>query len=419
MHSKAVLNNYQYNSKIYIRDTFLRDMKMKKIAINGTGIAGTTLAWWLREYGFQPTLFEKAPEFRAGGYLVDFWGPACEIMKKMGLFEQLKTKSYQIKNIHCFDENGRRSSKVNISSLITDNYDEFLSVKRGDIAETIYKACEGIDIRFGTSIEKIEEKDKTITAHLSNGTKEDFDLVIGADGLHSHIRNIAFDKSEYQEYDLNKYVAALSLKSYDHYEKYTYALSVGEKRQVARVCLDQDETLIMFTLDADLVKQFPATLEQKKELLQKSFNNFGWETPDILNKLDDVEEIYFDKVSQIRMDTWHKGRVALVGDSAACPSILMGLGSIFAIVEAYVLAGELHQAKGDHNIAFDQWQHRLKDIIARKQKVGLTNLSVAASDEIVKKYLSTITVKISSTPVISKFIGAGIFKDPIEVPEYK
>ena len=175
----------------------------------------------------------------------------------------------------------------------------------------------------------------------------------------------------------------------------------------------------MFTLDADLVKQFPATLEQKKELLQKSFNNFGWETPDILNKLDDVEEIYFDKVSQIRMDTWHKGRVALVGDSAACPSILMGLGSIFAIVEAYVLAGELHKAKGDHNIAFDQWQHRLKDIIARKQKVGLTNLSVAASDEIVKKYLSTITVKISSTPVISKFIGAGIFKDPIEVPEYK
>lgn len=237
---------------------------MKKIAINGTGIAGTTLAWWLREYGFQPTLFEKAPEFRAGGYLVDFWGPACEIMKKMGLFEQLKAKSYQIKNIHCFDENGRRSSKVNISSLITDNYDEFLSVKRGDIAETIYKACEGIDIRFGTSIEKIEEKDKTITAHLSNGTKEDFDLVIGADGLHSHIRNIAFDKSEYQEYDLDKYVAALSLKSYDHYEKYTYALSVGEKRQVARVCLDQDETLIMFTLDADLVKQFPATLEQKK-----------------------------------------------------------------------------------------------------------------------------------------------------------
>lgn len=77
---------------------------MKKIAINGTGIAGTTLAWWLRKYGFQPTLFEKAPEFRTGGYLVDFWGPACEIMKKMGLLEQLKAKSYQIKNIHCFDE---------------------------------------------------------------------------------------------------------------------------------------------------------------------------------------------------------------------------------------------------------------------------------------------------------------------------
>lgn len=93
------------------------------------------------------------------------------------------------------------------------------------------------------------------------------------------------------------------------------------------------------------------------------------------------------------MDTWHKGRVALVGDSAACPSILIGLGSIFAIVEAYVLAGELHKAKGDHNIAFDKWQHRLKDIIARKQKVGLTNLSVAASDEIVKNIYLLLRLK--------------------------
>lgn len=113
---------------------------------------------------------KKLLSLRNGGYLVDFWGPACEIMKKMGLFDQLKEKSYQIKNIHCFDENGRRSSKVNISSLITDNYGEFLSVKRGDIAETIYKACKDIDIRFATSINKVEEKDKTITVQLSDGT---------------------------------------------------------------------------------------------------------------------------------------------------------------------------------------------------------------------------------------------------------
>ncbi|MBK2357595.1 FAD-binding domain [Francisella hispaniensis] len=392
---------------------------MKKIAINGTGVSGLTLAWWLRKYGFEPTLFEKASELRNGGYLVDFWGPACEIMKKMGLFDQLKEKSYQIKNIHCFDENGRRSSKVNISSLITDNYGEFLSVKRGDIAETIYKACEGIDIRFATSINKVEEKDKTITAQLSDGTQEDFDLVIGADGLHSHIRSLVFDKSEYQEYELDKYVAVLSLKNYNHYEKYTYAISVGDKQQVARVCLDENETLIMFILDSSLVNNFPSTLAEKKQLLVSAFKEFKWETPDILARLTDVDEIYFDKVSQIKMDTWYKGRVALVGDSAACPSVLIGLGSIFAIIEAYILAGELHKAKGDFHIAFEQWQNRLKDIIARKQKVGLSNLSVAASDEIFKKYLSTITVKISSTPVISKFIGAGIFNDPIEVPEYK
>ncbi|AIT10218.1 oxidoreductase [Candidatus Francisella endociliophora] len=392
---------------------------MKKIAINGLGIAGPTLAWWLREYGFEPVLFEKSPEFRTGGYLVDFWGTGCEIMKKMNLFNQLEANSYKIKNIHCYDQDGRRSSKVNISTLIKDNYDEFLSLKRGDISSVIYEACNGIDIRFGVSIENIEEKEDGITAYLSDNTTENFDLVIGADGLHSHIRSLVFDSTEYEEYDLNKYVAAFTLDEYNHYEKFTYAVSVGDKQQVARVCLDENETLVMFTLDSTAISKFPETLEEKKQLILTTFKDFQWETPDILARLNNVKEIYFDKVSQIRMDNWYKGRVALVGDSAACPSILMGLGSIFAIIEAYVLAGELYKAKGDHTIAFKEWQDKLKSIIDRKQKIGLTNLSAIAPEEILNKYLSTITVKISSTPVISKFIGAGIFNEQIDLPDYK
>jgi 2-polyprenyl-6-methoxyphenol hydroxylase-like FAD-dependent oxidoreductase len=390
-----------------------------KIAINGLGIAGPTLAWWLREYGFEPILFEKAPAFRTGGYLVDFWGPACDIIKKMGLFEQFEEKSYKIKNIHCFNEDGRRSSKVNISTLIKDNYGEFLSLKRGDISSALYEACKGIDIRFGVSIENLEEKENCIIAHLSNNTRENFDLVIGADGLNSHIRPLVFNDSEYREYDLNKYVAAFSLKNYSHHENYTYGISVGENKQVSRVSLSEDETLIMFTLDSELVDKFPVSLEDKKQLLLSIFRDTKWEIPDILSELNTVDEIYFDKVSQIKMDNWYKNRVALIGDAAACPSILMGLGSIFAIIESYILAGELYKAKGDYNTAFKEWQSKLKDTIDRKQKIGLTNLSVAAPEEILQKYLSTITVKISSTPVISKFIGAGIFKDWIEIPEYK
>ncbi|ASG68192.1 oxidoreductase [Francisella halioticida] len=390
-----------------------------RIAINGIGIAGPTLAWWLREYGFEPIIFEKSPEFKSGGHLVDFWGHACEIMEKMGLLEQLRQESYQIKHIHCFDENGRRSSKINISSLIKENYGEFLSVKRGDISSVIYNACKGIDIRFGTSIENLEEQKDGITVHLSNNTKEKFDLVIGADGLHSHIRSLVFDKSEYEESDLNKYIAAFSLKDYNHYEKFTYAISVGNDKQVARVCLDEKETLVMLTIDSSLVEKIPTSLKEKKQLLQSVFKDNKWETPDILARLDNIEYIYFDNVSQVKMDNWYKGRVALVGDASSCPSILMGLGSIFAIVEAYVLAGELYKAKGNYKMAFDEWQNKLKDIINRKQKVGLSNLSLAASDEIVKKYLSTITIKVSSTPIVSKFIGAGIFNDQIELPEYK
>lgn len=394
---------------------------MKKIAINGLGIAGPTLAWWLKEYGFEPVIFEKAPEFRTGGYLVDFWGNACEVLKKMNLFEQLQDKSYLIKNIHCFDDKGNRSSKVNISELIKGNYNDFLSLKRGDISQAIYNACQekNITIKFGVSIDKLHDKKDHVTVELTDGSCEDFDLVIGADGLHSHIRSLAFNKNEYQENDLNKYIAAFSIKGYEHYEKFTYGISVGDKQQVARVSIDENETLAMFIMNASLVDNFPVSLEDKKLLLSSLFKEFKWESPEILSHLEKVDNIYFDKVSQIRMSGWHKNRVALVGDAASCPSILMGLGSIFAIIEAYVLAGELYKAKGDHAVAFNEWQNKLKDIIDRKQKIGLANLSAIAPEEIAHKYLSKITVKISSTPVISKFIGAAIFNEQIDLPEYK
>ena len=358
-------------------------------------------------------------EFRTGGYLVDFWGAGCEVLKKMGLFEELKNKSYKIKNIHCFNGKGKRSSKVDISSLIKDNYNEFLSVKRGDISSVIYNACGEIDTRFGTFVTSIEDTDDKVIAHLSDGSKESFDLVIGADGLHSHTRSLVFKDSEVVEHDLNTFVAAFSIDSYKLHENYTYGLCIEDDRQISRVTLETGETLVMFTLDSKLVDKIPVTLEEKKQILRSTFKNIQWEAPDLLAELNNVDNIYFDSVTQIKMNSWYKDRVALVGDAASCPSILMGQGSIFAIIEAYVLAGELYRAKGNHKVAFAAWQDKLKDTIDRKQKLGLMNLSKSASEEVFKKYLSTITVNISSTPVVSKFIGAGIFHDEIELIDYK
>ena len=392
---------------------------MMKIAISGVGIAGPTLAWWLKKYGFEPVLFEKAESFRTGGYLVDFWGTGCDIAKKMGLFDKFKAASFEIDNIHCFDGRGKKSAKVNIVSLIKEIHGDFLSVKRGDISSIIYNACDGIKTHFNTHITALEESDSDILVHLSNGKKEAFDLVIGADGLHSNTRSLVFDGSEYEEYDLNKYVMAFSLNNYNRHENHTYGICIEDDKQISRVTLENGQTLIMFTLDSNLVDKFPSTLQEKKDLLIKSFHDVHWEIPDILSRLNDVDNIYFDKVSQIRMNNWHKGRVALVGDAAACPSILMGQGSIFAMIETYILAGELYKAKGNHVVAFEAWQNQLKEIIEQKQKLGLMNLSTAASSDLTKKYLSKITLEVSATPVISKFIGAGIFTDKIILPDYK
>jgi 2-polyprenyl-6-methoxyphenol hydroxylase-like FAD-dependent oxidoreductase len=298
----------------------LEDMR---IAINGTGVAGPTLAYWLRRFGHEPVLFEKASELRSGGYVIDFWGLGFDIADRMGLVPTLLDRGYKMERLSIVDARGHEITEMDVTSIRTRLNGRFVSIARADLAAALFEACNGIPSHFGVSIAGLKQDRDGVTATLSNGQQERFDLVVGADGLHSQVRELTFGPEVRFETSLGCHVAAFRLRGYPRRDELTYVSRTVPMRQVARVALRDDQTLVLLICRSELIDGDPPR-EQQKAALRRAFGVMKWEVPDILNRMEAVDDVYFDRVSQIHLPQWSAGRVALIGDAAACASLLAG-----------------------------------------------------------------------------------------------
>jgi 2-polyprenyl-6-methoxyphenol hydroxylase-like FAD-dependent oxidoreductase len=341
-----------------------------RIAVNGIGIAGPTLAYWLRRSGHEPVLFEKAPAFRDGGYMIDFWGAGYEIADRMGLIPALRERWYLMERLRMVDARGKEEACLSLAPMRAHLEGRFVSLARSDLSRALYSACEGIPAHFGLSIEALEERRDGVAVVLSDGREERFDLVVGADGLHSHVRELAFGPEARFEESLDCVVAAFRLAGYPRRDELAYVSHTVAMRHAARVSLRHDKTLVLLICRAGLIDGNPhgAAL---KPALRRAFGGMRWEVPEMLDRMEDVEDVYFDRVSQIHLPHWFSGRVALIGDAAACPSLLAGEGTGLGMVEAYVLARELDRAGSDFARAFAAYDARLRAFVTGKQKAAL------------------------------------------------
>ncbi|HZS46048.1 MAG TPA: hypothetical protein VFC63_13165 [Blastocatellia bacterium] len=201
-----------------------------RIAINGIGVAGPALAWWLREYGYDPVMFELAPKLRSGGYLVDFWGVGYDIAERMGILPELYKRGYKMRELRLVDRRGKKSSGMNVEDIRSLTADRFVSVARSDIASTIYDACRDTEARFGIHVTGVDQHPDFVVVKLSDGSTEKFDLLIGADGLHSKVRSSVFGPDENYERSLGAYVSAFTLRDYLPRDELTY-ISCPRNRQ--------------------------------------------------------------------------------------------------------------------------------------------------------------------------------------------
>lgn len=391
-----------------------------KIAINGTGIAGTALAYWLSKLGHEVLLVERAPALRTGGFVVNLWGIGYDALERMGLLLRLLALQHHSDELRMVDRSGRTRGGYPSSVLLKLAKGRMATLARYDIAATIYGALEGrVETLFGDSITSIDDDGARVRVGFEQAAPREVDLVIGADGLHSRVRQLVFGPDAKFEYPMGCHVASFEVAGYRPRNGSTYVAYTAPGRYVARFPLRDDRMLFFVLLrDEHLPGRAPTNAVERKAALTGALAGIGWESDGIVAALEQADDVYFDSISQIRMDAWAKGKVALIGDAAACPSLIAGEGAGFALAQAYVLAGELHRHGDDTAAAIAQYQARLMAVVARKQKLAE---SLAAS--FVPRTALGVRVRDYATllmrlPVFPKILMGRYFHDELALPEY-
>lgn len=391
-----------------------------KIAIVGAGIAGPTLAYWLSRYGHEPTLIEKAPRLRTGGYAVDFWGGGYAVAERMGLTAELHAAGYAVGEVRLVDRHSRKVGGFSAEVFRRNLDGRFATVPRGDLAAMIYRSVDNhAETLFGESVSAIEQHDSGVRVTLERGGSRQFDLVVGAGGIHSPVRDLVFGPQSKWENDLGYRVAAFEVDGYEPRDELVYLAYTMPGRMVARFAMRDNKTMFLFVFTSDRMSgPDPRDVAQARTILHQVFGDAGWECPEILRKLDETSDVYFDRVSQIVMDRWSQDRVALIGDAAAAVSLLAGEGSGLAMVQAYILAGELNRAGADHREAFRSYERRLRPIVESRQRSARAFATTFAPKTALGLWTRNQASKLLNIPWLADWVVRSEFSDDIALPEF-
>jgi 2-polyprenyl-6-methoxyphenol hydroxylase-like FAD-dependent oxidoreductase len=390
------------------------------VLISGIGIAGPALAYWLSVYGIKSTLVERSPRLRTGGYAIDFWGVGFDVAERMGILPEIWRDGYNIRELRLVNARGRRIGGFDVDIFRNAARDRYVTIARSDLARDIYRKIEGdCEMIFGDSITGIKQLPDGVEVTFEHAPSRHFDVVIGADGLHSIVRKLAFgDESQFEEF-LGYSVAAFEVAGYPHRDEDIYINYSVPGKQVGRLSLRNDRTLFLFVFadERGPLTDLTETTAQK-EALRAQFGGLGWECPQILAALDSCPELYFDRVSQIRMETWSKGRVGLVGDAAFCLSLLAGQGSALAMAAACVLAGELGATGSSPEQALHSYEKRLHSFMLGKQEAAKKFAGSFTPRTRWGLFLRNQVTRAFALPFLPKLLMGSSLLDRIDFPDY-
>ena len=226
-----------------------------RIAINGAGIAGPTLAYWLERTGHEVLLVEAAPTLRTGGYVIDFWGIGYDIAERMGLLPRIRELGYQVREVRFVDQTGGKSADFSTEVVARAMGGRFTSLRRSDLAATIYSALDGrVETIFGDSIAGIEDRGRCIRLTFDHSRARAVDLVVGADGLHSRVRGLTFGAEAEFEEPLGYVVAAFEAEAYWPRDELVYITYGVPGRQISRFAMRGNATLFLCVFREEYLK---------------------------------------------------------------------------------------------------------------------------------------------------------------------
>src|SRR6266516_3202439 len=341
------------------------------ILISGASIAGPALAYWLKRYGFNPTVIERAPQLREGGYPIDVRYEAVQIAQLMGIWSRLQQEKTTFDEVSFVNERNQRLGRVNIQAVRKAFDLDVVEIMRGDLAKVLYELTKDeVEYCFGDSIQALKQDEEGVDVNFERGGPRRFDLVVGADGLHSIVRTLVFgDEAQFERY-FGYHFGVFTTDNYLGLDEACVQFYGVPGKRVGLRSSRGNQALVAFFL---FKQPTPLCYDyhdvgRQKQLLDEVFTSEAWEVPRLLERMQTAPDLYFDAVSQIRLERWFNGRAVLLGDAGYCPTLLAGEGSTLAMIEAYILAGELKVALGDHQRAFPQYERVFRPVVRQEQK---------------------------------------------------
>ncbi|ABK68753.1 MULTISPECIES: FAD-dependent monooxygenase [Mycobacterium avium complex (MAC)] len=338
-----------------------------RILISGASIAGPVLAYWLTRYGFEVTVVERAPTLRkTGGHAVDLFRPAMEISAKMGVLPRIEDLATGTTRLTLYREGRPQPSRIDLTKIYAASSDRHVEIMRDDLSEVYYDAArDDVEYLFGDSITAIEPDGTVTFEHCAPRT---FDVVVGADGLHSNVRRLTFGDEAGLTRFLGGYLSVVSApKTLVGPGEMVGHVGVGRFAGIYTADhLDDARAVFLFRSAAELAYDHRDTARQK-ELLREAFAGMHDEVDGWLAETERTPTFYFDSITQLRTDRWSRRRVTLVGDAGYCPGPAVGGSTSLAVLGAYVLAGELARADGDHLRAFAAYELQMRESVRRSR----------------------------------------------------
>ncbi|MGI5353231.1 FAD-dependent monooxygenase [Streptomyces sp. CA-250714] len=368
---------------------------MQTVLISGASVAGLALAHWLRRRGCVPTVVERAPAVRPGGQAIDVRGVALDVLDRMDLLDEARQARTRMRGMSMHDGEGNelwRSTEMTYSSGRLDSDD--IELLREDLTELLHRrvrAGREAEFLFGDSISALDQGDDGVHVTLASGARRTFDYVVGADGLHSAVRRLAFGPDSDHLRHLGSHLGVFSTDNFlglDNWQLWVQSES-------ASYCLYpvRDNTQLRATLGfmSQSLDYDHRDIEQQKKLLAENMASLGGDTPKLLVAMRSAPDFYFAAMAQVHMDSWTRGRVALVGDAGYCPSPLSGQGTSLALVGAYVLAEELGTS-ADPATALPRYEERMRPYVTLNQALATENPGQGASEESLTRAKNAITL---------------------------
>ncbi|OBJ98915.1 FAD-dependent oxidoreductase [Mycolicibacterium fortuitum] len=343
-----------------------------KVLISGASIAGPVLAYWLSRHGFDVTVVERSPALRkTGGHAVDLFRPAMEISERMGVLPDIEAHATGTTRMFIHRPGSSRPARLDYVKLIGAMSDRHVEIMRDDLSEIYYRAGrDDVEYLFGDTITSISADGDVTFVH---NPPRRFDVVVGADGLHSGVRRLTFGDNVAESF-LGGYLSVVSVpKDLARDGEMTGYLKPGHMAGIYTADhLDDARAVFIFRPTQPLDYDY-RDVDRQKTQLHAAFEHTSPEVDRWLEEIPRTPTFYFDAITQLQMRTWSRGRVTLVGDAGYCPGPAVGGSTSLAVYGAYVLAAEMVRAGDDHAAAFAAYERTLLPRVEGSRKLAAVN----------------------------------------------